>query len=511
MKYFTTPFLVFVCVFSLSFTGYSQNYSTVNFGNPASFQSELRSSQIIFSKANDYYSWSRFKTTKIESVITFPSEIHYYTFNSSRDTATIDTNCGSWDGPSWMGDVIIETNNGMTYLFNESGDTIRVDQNAITGQSWIFYQFSNGASINATVNSITQMTIASITDSVKEIQLQVLDSLGQPNLSHPANNLILLLSKNNGWFRTVSMREFPFMVLPLNRIELLQVPQVKDIYDFSVGDEFEYIGQCYNFSVSTPPGYTYIRIDGKWLNAAQDTVFYQRLNTSLQLQFNPFPSPHLDSLISIVEDTVAYPYSTDPFYPTVPEENNTPLHSSYSVPLNCYTVDQDSSQYNNRFVYREGEGYFDTYTLPVTCVRFNHFEPLFNEWYYSPGLGTTETGFDARSISGNYCQQNLIWFHKGSETWGTFIQLTSGLEELQKQQSCIVYPNPASQFIEVQFQNQSPEQVNIYSLQGKIVKSIQVLSSHVIINLSDLAQGSYILKTEFKNTSGETKLLQVIR
>ena len=41
----------------------------------------------------------------------------------------------------WMGDVIIETNNGMTYLFNESGDTIRVDQNAITGQSWIFISF----------------------------------------------------------------------------------------------------------------------------------------------------------------------------------------------------------------------------------------------------------------------------------------------------------------------------------------------------------------------------------
>ena len=50
-------------------------------------------------------------------------------------------------------------------------------------------------------------------------------------------------------------------------------------------------------------------------------------------------------------------------------------------------------------------------------------------------------------------------FTKDLETWGTFIQLTSGLEELKKQQSCIVYPNPAGQFIEVQFQNQSPEQV----------------------------------------------------
>lgn len=507
MKNFTTILLFSLSTVFFSSTLFAQNYSAVNFGFPATFRSELKNNQINFQQYNAYYTWSRLKTTRISSVITFPTEIHYYTFKTWRDTAAVDTNCGFWDGPSWMGNEIVESNNGFTYLFNEAGDTIAVNQNANVGQSWILYRFSNGGEIRATVNALSMMTVASLTDSVKEIMLEVFDNLGQPNPSHPANNLTLRLSKNNGWFRTISVREFPSIVLPLVRIDPIQLPESKDIYDFEIGDEFEYTGQCINMSGSSPPGYSYVRIDDKWLNATLDTISYKQFVITLGLQFNPFPTPHLDSTFTFSEDTVSYPYSHAPLYSTVPEENNTPLHQFYQNGLNCYLMDQDSTLYNNRIYFRETDGYFYLDNSSIPCIRFNHFEPLEYNWYYSIGLGLVATRFNTMSQAGNDCEQHLIWFHKGAETWGTYVHLTSGINEMSSSISFEMVPNPAGDMVRVNFPNQLPEALNLFSTEGKLMKTLHINSKTVSLDLSDLSAGIYILSVEGKNSIQRKKLI----
>ena len=507
MKNFTTILFVSLLTVLSSLKLFAQNYSTVNFGNPATFRSELNNNQISLHQSNDYYTWSPLKITRIQSIITFPSEIHYYTFYTWRDTASVDTNCGFWDGPSWMGNEIVESNSGFTYLFNEAGDTIQLNQNANVGQSWVLYRFSNGAEIRATVNAVSMMTVASLTDSVKEILLEVFDNLGQPNPSHPANNLILRLSQNNGWFRTISVREFPSIVLPLVRIDPIQLPESKDIYDFEIGDEFEYTGQCINLSGSSPPGYSYVRIDDKWMNATQDTVFYKRFVVTLGLQFVPTPTPHLDSTFTYSEDTVSYFYSHAPLYTTVPEENNTPLHQSYQNSVNCYLMDQDSTLYNNRLFFRETDGYFDLYNSPLPCVRFNHFEPLEYNWYYSIGLGLVATRFNTMSQAGNDCEQHLIWFHKGTETWGNYVPLTSGINETTSSISFDILPNPAGALVRVNFPNQLPEKLSLYSGEGKLINTWNVKSKTVSLDLSDLSAGIYILSVEGKNNVERKRLI----
>lgn len=507
MKNFTTILLFSLSAVLFSSTLFAQNYSTVNFGNPAMFRSELNNNQIFFNQVADYYTWSRLKITRISSVITSPTEIHYYTFKTWRDTATVDTNCGFWDGPSWMGNEIVESNNGFTYLFNEAGDTIAVNQNANVGQSWVLYRFSNGAEIRATVNAVSVMTVASLTDSVKEILLEAFDSLGQSNPSHPANNIMLSLSQNNGWFRTVSVREFPSMVLLLVRNDPIQFPEYKDIYDFEIGDEFEYMGQCINLGGSFPPGYSYVRIDDKWMNATLDTVSYKRSVLTLDLQFNSFPTPHLDSTFTYREDTVSYFYSNAPLYPTVPEENNTLLHQSYLNPVNCYTMDQDSSLYNNRLIFHETEGYFDLDNSSTPCIHFNHFEPLDFNWDYSPGLGLVATQFNAMSQAGDNCEQHLIWFHKGTETWGNYVPLTSGIKEMSSSILFDILPNPAGKNVRVNFLNQFPEHISILSSDGKLIKTLNANDKTVSIDLSDLSAGIYILSVEGKNSIQRKKLI----
>ena len=487
----------------------AQNYSVMNSGSSAFFRSEIQTSLIPFGSYNGYFTWSRIKESFIDSIASSANETNYFTFHTWRDTAVTNPgiDCGELYGPSWMGNQIIERNNGTSLLFNEAGDSILIERDASLGQTWTFYRYQNNAEIRALVNSISWVNYATFSDSVKEIQLQAYDSLGQPDLNHPASNFILLLSKSHGFIRYFSVREFPQLILPLIQIEAIPRVQIQDIYNYSIGDEFEYTGSCTTITgPNQPPGYSYVRIDDKWLNPGQDSIYYKRFVINLTLQMNWNPVPHLDSIVSIAVDTILLPYTQTPFYTTVPEEYGMLLHNSYFNIRNCYTMDQDTALYNNRIVYTETDGYFDMPTGD-SCIMFNHFEPLLYQWNYSTGLGLVSSQFNNMSTTGTACETDLIWFHKGSETWGTFVQLTTGTAEIETLPSFDFYPSPALNFVTVVFQNQLPEQILLFSNEGKCLKSILVNEQKIQIDLSEFPSGIYTLSAQGIGFTGKKKLV----
>lgn len=117
------------------------------------------------------------------------------------------------------------------------------------------------------------------------------------------------------------------------------------------------------------------------------------------------------------------------------------------------------------------------------------------------GLGLVATRFNTMSQAGNDCEQHLIWFHKGTEAQqGNYIPLTSGIHETTSSFSFDVLPNPAGSMVRINFPNQVPENLNLFSSEGKLIKTMHVNNKTVSLDLSELSGGIYILSVEGKNS-----------
>jgi photosystem II stability/assembly factor-like uncharacterized protein len=58
-----------------------------------------------------------------------------------------------------------------------------------------------------------------------------------------------------------------------------------------------------------------------------------------------------------------------------------------------------------------------------------------------------------------------------------------------------VYPNPASEWVQIQFQSETTETIRVYNISGTIVKTAECSqASNVSIPVSDLASGMYVVK-----------------
>ncbi|MFK7807878.1 MAG: S8 family serine peptidase [Saprospiraceae bacterium] len=71
-----------------------------------------------------------------------------------------------------------------------------------------------------------------------------------------------------------------------------------------------------------------------------------------------------------------------------------------------------------------------------------------------------------------------------------------------------LYPNPASDFVQLDFDNNTLTSVNIdlYTTDGKLIKSIESYNANNKITTSDLPKGTYLLKVQSKDNSTVLKL-----
>lgn len=96
-----------------------------------------------------------------------------------------DTSCGerfrfTRTGASWMGDHMVEYENGLNLFFNLLGDTIRIYSTAALGESWVVCNVSDTLFVHGTVSSIAEEQVMGSTQLVKSISFTVIDSVGVP-------------------------------------------------------------------------------------------------------------------------------------------------------------------------------------------------------------------------------------------------------------------------------------------------------------------------------------------
>ena len=145
--------------------------------------------------------------------------------------------------------------------------------------------------------------------------------------------------------------------------------------------------------------------------------------------------------------------------------------------------------------------------------------PLFYDGETGPYIGfATETGANLTSnlLSGPVANPTLVLTEQaviGTPANGTVYRFTpvggtgSSVAEQHLRQTLTVFPNPASDILQLQLKNQVAEaQVQLYDLSGREVKRIQLTEMQTTLDISDLAAGMYNLRIE--GVAGSLKIIK---
>jgi hypothetical protein len=84
---------------------------------------------------------------------------------------------------------------------------------------------------------------------------------------------------------------------------------------------------------------------------------------------------------------------------------------------------------------------------------------------------------------------------------------SSAKASFSMENTMMVYPNPAGEYIQIEFSTDSPSMISIFDLSGKKIKSFETNSSTARIDISDLQKGVYILNAIRENTSFSKRLV----
>ena len=108
---------------------------------------------------------------------------------------------------------------------------------------------------------------------------------------------------------------------------------------------------------------------------------------------------------------------------------------------------------------------------------------------------------------GDYCTVfynfSLNWLSKGED----FIVSLPEINDMNNvNENLEIYPNPASDYININ--TEKIKSINIYDLQGKLMKSIDCKDDMTNVNISDFAKGVYFIETfDNKYNKNKTKLV----
>jgi hypothetical protein len=92
----------------------------------------------------------------------------------------------------------------------------------------------------------------------------------------------------------------------------------------------------------------------------------------------------------------------------------------------------------------------------------------------------------------------------GIENWSQIIFADCENESTQIE----VYPNPASDYIKVVNPSEENTTLNILSMEGKILKSLPLVSKNNLINIKDLSVGVYLMELSNKTFNKRTRFFK---
>ncbi|MGB4415392.1 MAG: T9SS type A sorting domain-containing protein [Paludibacter sp.] len=471
MKQIILFFMLLFVVFSLSAYDYQTVYShrTVLFAD----------------------STGAIKAMRIDSVKFNVDSIFYPLKNIQQ----LDVDCFTPYGASWLGHKII-VNEHWNYFFNGQNDTIKIKTDAKLNETWTVYR-NTDTGIWATVTKVELLTFLGLTDSVKTIVFYggVTNSSGVPvkiknTGTTDFDGKTILLSKKFGLLST-----FSFFVLPrqndikpyftgswdgYNLVGLTN-PNVGvqnltwfDVYDFQVGDE---IHVMYN---STPPLGS---IPATFTSNIKTIVKYlSRQNYSDSIKYTK-EIKQLTNGVEYLHDTateVILQNNAFNLYPEVPIVEDDYIAGNNNMTIAEFISKSTPSVY--ALIYKKDE----------TCWGRIMADGCFPNFSYIKGLGGPY--YQCYGLFGDSEEKFLVYYKKGSTTWGTPLVI-SGINLPEVKPDIAIYPNPATDKISISSDFLSePCIFELMDVRGIVLLRTKVDANENSVNLSNFSKGLYLYR-----------------
>ncbi|MFK7758002.1 MAG: T9SS type A sorting domain-containing protein [Flavobacteriales bacterium] len=269
-----------------------------------------------------------------------------------------------------------------------------------------------------------------------------------------------------------------------------QNPTIGEIYDYEVGDLFQYTFTS-NFS---PPNFSQTYVADKWFSDNLDSVFYEISSSYIYL---PFAAE--DDLISEfdVHSVISYTNldSVLAVSGPVPILNEVDSISSFCV-INFDDLGNDYMTYDWSVacldtVYQVNQNFHVTECIPFLSGIDTQYSG------YTRGLGRVESFYGGWEL-GNWGETVLTYWSKSGQECGAYYEPLS-VSESEGFLKLNVYPNPSLNGV---FFLDSKELTSyeIYNSTGKLIlKSTEQNASQ--IDLSPFSSGAYFLYIFNKNGS----------
>jgi hypothetical protein len=238
-----------------------------------------------------------------------------------------------------------------------------------------------------------------------------------------------------------------------------------DIYNFNVGDTFDYKRVLrYDVAGIYQTGYYRHVVIGKYLNPSQDTIAYTLIYSTTG-----------QSYISTYTDLDTFEILTPPFDST------------------CTAVSEFDTLAGTGIV---------TNSIEVSC--YGTSKSVFGE-----GLGQVlyaDFTFDGDGIQADTTE--LIYFSKGSQKWGTPYTLFTDVPDIVLPEF-LIYPNPTFNAITIQTGSVLSEQAyfNVFDVNGNVLLMQPVTSQTTKVSLNELSKGLYFYNVSQRNSRSTTRKL----
>jgi hypothetical protein len=432
---------------------------------------------------------------RIDSVALDGTSTIFYPYHSPRYIGV--TQNVNYYGGSWLGKKVVQLANGTTIFDNIWNDTVFVRTQAGLGESWTFFDDASPVYYKATVTKIDTESVLGQLDSVKSIQITAL--IGSTvQTTNEVNGLTLALSKNHGFVRVFDLYSFPFKVGSrtvndyffnifgrnyLFKQTSYQNPRYYDLFDFAVGDVFQF--ECKLSS----PSYTVWEINTN----SQDTI--------KQVSVGPAGKTY-------VLKTGVQASTMQAGGRTIPSAAGPYIHTRTFVPderlqlLDTLRMPEESG---NSFIYYYNPADSTMCTVSASYRR-EHFylvtspdSPMNEAVTYKAGFGLIDS---ANGYMWDYRKQaTFIGLMRGTikngKTCGEMVPV--GVVGVTPAESMFeICPNPANGSLNVRYDAKSGTaqnwEVSIVDMRGLVVYRETANSSILRIKTADLPEGFYLLR-----------------
>ena len=463
---------------------------------------------------------------RIDSVAKDGNQTRYFGMRQIRPT---DYSCYIPDGDSWLGYVVTE-NPESVFRFNvypfsppDSADVFTILSRSKIGQSWRFYNYhflSNFDTqyIEAKVTQIRLSNFMGLSDSVKTITLQQKNASGE-NVSNRINGQKILLSQNYGLIRLPKFDEFKsnltFLDLcgktnPTSGITNLTF---EEIFDFQPGDEFHiaFEDEQYQATFPTENGYIIQHVIERINGGNSDTVKYKiaecktstrNIGLNQQIIANSF-----DTIDFTYIKTQYSEFTSDPKEPQISTSSANELNENIMGLSATHVLEHAGIPWKQINA-----------SWPLWSDESKHcWNPPMVEYfdfsiYYYKGLGGP-FHYEKGNLNFNY--KKLVYYKKGSETWGIPLScealLHVSLPKSIEKQAINIYPNPTSGIITIELPADilTPYKLEIVDISGRTRDEFDINQKSQSIDVASLPAGLYSYRLTSAN--GEVFRGKIIR